>query len=340
MSKAYEDIGKDAVEFITKGFPNGGTFKCAVETKTPNGVSLKANAARSLEHKKGAYTEKLTSEFEPKWEWKENNAEFSGKASVAGDFEGGISISDVATAGTKVSVTGYQSDKDGMAVKGQLAFKNNQISAKGGAKFPLKPNSHMNCNGELTFRHDNIYAGADIRYDKAMVAATADTTGEKPKPLADRLLYNVKLGYLTDQLQVVAFVEDQLNKEPGATTPIFHTFNMNFLYTLTAAIKLGFGFSVERNNEKPVEISAAGEYKLDRDTSLKGKFSMVAAKNADDKEFRLGLAMKQNVTERVNVTVGADLNTRAILGQGTPGTAGSAPGSTKPHSFGFEVKFQ
>jgi len=300
-------------------------------------VSLKANAARSLEHKKGAYTEKLTSEFEPKWEWKEHNAEFSGKASVAGDFEGGISLSDVATAGTKVSVTGYQSDKDGMAVKGQLAFKNSQFSAKGGAKFPFKPNSHMNCNGELTFRHDNIHAGADIRYDKAIVAVPAEGA-EKPKPLADRLLYNVKLGYLTDQLQVVAFVEDQMNKEPNAATPIFHTFNMNFLYTLTSAIKLGFGFSVERNNEKPVEISAAGEYKVDKDTSLKGKFSVVNAKVADDREFRLGLALKQNVTERVNVTVGADLNTRAILG--TPGNPASAPGSTKPHSFGFEVKFQ
>jgi len=234
-------------------------------------------------------------------------------------------------------LTGFQSDKDGAAVKGQLAYKNSQVSVKGGAKFPFKQNAHVNCNGELTFRHDDIHVGVDIRFDKAVVAAALE--GEKPKDLpSDRVLYNVKLGYLTDPLQVVASVEDQLNRDKAtsAKTPVFHLFNLNFLYTLSSAIKLGFGASVERNNAKGVEIAAGSEYKLDRDTVLKGKFSVVNAIAPEDKEFRLGVALKQNVTDRVNVTVGADLNTRQLLG--TPGSA--APGTSKPHSFGFEVKFQ
>jgi len=341
MSKPYEDIGKDAVEFVAKGFPNGGTFKAAVETKTPNGVNLKTNATRSLEYKKGAYTEKISAELEPKWEWKENNVEFSGKLAVAGEFEGGVSFTDVATSGTKLTVTGYQSDKDGAAVKGQLGYKHPQFSGKFGAKVPFKKNTHINYNGEVTIRHENIHGGVDIRHDKAVLAPAAEGA-EKPKEVpTDRTMYNVKLAYLTDELQVVGFVENQVNKDAAtsAKTPIYHLFNMNFLYTLSAAIKLGFGVSVERNNAKGVEIAAAGEYKVDKDTSFKGKFSVVNAPSADDREMRLGIALKQNVTERVNVTVGADLNARAILG--TPGNpAAGVPGTTKPHSFGFEVKFQ
>jgi len=107
------------------------------------------------------------------------------------------------------------------------------------------------------------------------------------------------------------------------------------LYTLSSALKFAFSASVERNNLKGTEVSAGGEYKVDKDTVCKGKFTVVQAPNPDDREFRLGLAVKQNVTERVNVTVGADINARALLG--APGKV--SLGSTKPHSFGFEVKF-
>jgi len=236
-----------------------------------------------------------------------------------------------------VSFTGFQSDKDGAAVKGSVAYKNSQVSVKAGAKFPFKQNAHVNCNGELTIRHDDIHVGVDVRYDKAVVAAVPEG-GEKPKDVPqDRMLPNVKLAYLTEPLQVVASVEDQLNRDKAtsAKTPVFHLFNLNFLYTFSSAIKLGFGASVERSNAKGVEIAAGSEYKVDKDTVLKGKFSVVNAPAPEEREFRLGVAMKQNVTERVNVTVGADLNARALL---APGSA--APGTTKPHSFGFEVKFQ
>jgi len=92
---------------------------------------------------------------------------------------------------------------------------------------------------------------------------------------------------------------------------------------------------VERNNVKGTEGSAAVEYKVDKDTVLKTKVTIVNAPNADDRELRFGVACKQNVSERVNVTVGADINARALLG--APGK--SNLGTTKPHSFGFEVKF-
>jgi len=68
---------------------------------------------------------------------------------------------------------------------------------------------------------------------------------------------------------------------------------------------------------------------------VKGKLSVIQAAKPEDKEFRVAVAAKQNVTERVTVTVGADINARAVLG-----APGKGPAGGKPHSFGFEVKFQ
>jgi len=338
MAKPYEDIGKDAVEFITRGFPNSGTFKISTETKTPNGVSLKANATRSFEYSKGAYTEKLASELEPRWEWKELlNLEFSGKLNVAGDFEGGVAASDLGTKGTKLALTGFQSDKDGAALKGQASFKNSQVTAKTGAKFPFKENTHVNCNGEFTFRHDNIHVGTDIRYDHAVNAHAEEGAAKAKDALENRMLLNFKAGYLTDQIQVVVSAEDQINRDKAtsAKTPVYHFLNFNVLYALSSAVKAGFGLTLERTQAKGAEIHAGGEYKVDRDTVLKGKFGVVNADKEDDREFRISLAAKQNITERMNVTMGCDVNARAI-----PTGKGGFPGATKPHSFGFEIKFQ
>jgi len=97
------------------------------------------------------------------------------------------------------------------------------------------------------------------------------------------------------------------------------------------------GVSVERGDVKGTEVHVGGEYKVDKDTTVKGKFSVVNATNVDDREFRIGVATKQNVTDRVSITVGADINARALIG--SPNGKCSL-GSTKAHSFGFEVKFQ
>jgi hypothetical protein len=329
MAKAFEDIGKESVEFITKGYPNSGTFKVACETKTPNGVGLKATATRSFDSK----GEKIGAELEPKFDWQQHNIELSGKLATGGDFEGGVTFNDIATKGAKVSFTGFQSDGSGSAAKAVASYKNEQATAKAGVKFPFRDNTHVNWNGEVTVRHENIHAGADVRFDQAVPAANPE--GEQPK---DRFLYNFKAAYVTSEFQAMAHAEDQVNKEKTTLSkyPVYHLLNFNFLYAVTSAIKFGFGASVERNNARGVELSAGGEYKVDKDTVVKGKFSVVQAAKPDDREFRIGLAAKQNLSERVNVTVGADVNARALLG--APG--GASLGATKPHSFGFEVKFQ
>jgi len=328
MAKAYEDIGKEAIEFITKGFPNSGTFKVSTETKTPNGVSVKSTATRSFDFKeKDVVEEKLSGEIEPKFEWKEHDLELSGKLATGGDFEGGVTFNNLLVSGGKVSFTGIQSDKDGAAVKANVAYKNPQVSVKAGTKFPFKTATHVNYNGEVTLCHEKFFVGTDVRYDQAVRGEVAED--KQPK---DRQLYNVRGGYIENDLQFIAALENQLHKDKKT---VLQLFNLNFLYSISNSLKFGFGFSVERNNVKGTEGSAAVEYKADKDTVFKTKFAIVNAPNADDREFRFGVACKQNVSERVNVTVGADINARALLG--APGK--SNLGTTKPHSFGFEVKF-
>jgi len=324
-AKAFEDIGKEPAEFISKGYPNSGTFKVAIETKTPNGVGLKGSATRSFDAK----GEKISAEVEPKFEWKQHDVELNGKLTIGGDYEAGVTFNDLLVQGAKVSFTGFQSDSAGQAVKASTSYKHDQGTLKAGVKFPFKENNHVNWNGELTVRHEDIHAGVDVRYDQAMVGKPEN---DAPK---DRWLFNFKAGYITPKFQAVVFAEDQINKDKAtASTPVLHLLNFNFLYSVTDAVKFAFGSSVERNNVRGVELNAGGEYKVDANTVVKGKFTVVQSPKPDEREFRLGLAAKQNLTERVNVTVAADLNARAILG--TP----SSLGSTKAHSFGFEVKFQ
>jgi len=331
MAKSYEDIAKESSEFITKGFPNSGVFKLSTESKTPNGVTIKASATRSFDFKdKDVVEEKLSAEIEPKIEFKEEGIEVNGKLTTGGEFEGGVSFVDIGTHGTKVSFSGIQSDKDGSAVKGSVAYKHPQVTVKVGAKVPLKQNTHVNYNAEATFKHENFHVGADVRFDQAVRGEAVEV-----HQLHDRALYNVRGGYLSDSQHFVLSVENQLHRDKKT---ILNLFAVNYLYFVSYLVRFGFAASVERNNLRGTEVAVGGEYKVDKDTTLRGKFTVVQAIKEEDREFRVGLAAKQNLSDRVNVTVGADINARALLG--APNHHKLNLGTTKPHSFGFEVKFQ
>ena len=334
MAKTYEDIGKDATEFITKGFPNAGTFKVTAETKTPNGVSVRSAGTRSFDFKdNNTVEEKISAEVEPKL--KSDDIEVSGKISTAGEYEAGVTYENLFTKGAKASLTAAQSDKDGNSLKGSASFKNDDFAVKAGLKYPFKQPTHVNWSGEATYRHDKLYAGVSATFDQAV---KGKETAEKDQP-KDKFNYNLKGGYVANDQQFVVSVENQPNKDKKtvAVAPVLSFFSVGYLYVLSSALKFGFGASVEKKNIKGPEVHTSTEYKVDKDTVVKGKLSFVNAAAPEDRDIRAAVAVKQNVTERVNVTLGADINARALL-QTPRGPANL--GSTKPHSFGFEVKFQ
>jgi hypothetical protein len=166
MAKTYEDIGKDASEFITKGFPNAGTFKAIAEIKTPNGVTVKSTGTRSFDFKDNTVEEKVSAEVEPKI--KCDDVEVSGKISTAGEYEGGVTYENLFTKGAKASVTAAQSEKDGNSIKGSASFKNDDFSVKAGIKYPFKQPTHANWTGEVTYRHEKMFGGVALAYDQAM----------------------------------------------------------------------------------------------------------------------------------------------------------------------------
>jgi len=332
MAKSYEDIGKEANEFITKGYPNSGTFKIAAETQTPNGVTIKSTGTRGFDFKKDSIEEKLSAEVEPKF--KVDNYEFSGKFSTLGEFEGGLTVDNIANQGVKLEGKGIHSDTDGNSVKGGASFKNDVVALKGGFKLPFsKTATHTNITGELTLRHENLFGGVDVKYDHPLPAPEG-----KAQP--EYRLISLKGGYISKEQQAVASLESQRNKDKSTSdkNPYLSILNMFYMYSISDALKFGFGVSVEKQNLKGIEVHAATDYKIDKSTSVKSKFSFVSssASTPDNRDFRIGLAAKQNVSERVNVTVGADINARSLIG--TPGKC--TTGTTKPHSFGFEIKFQ
>jgi len=335
MAKPYEDIGKDGAELISKGFPNSGSFKLTSETKTPNGVTVTSTGSRSFETKDGKTEEKISGIVEPKYEWTEHNTEITGKLSTVGEFELGASLKDLVSKGSKISFTGLQSDRDGAAVKVAGAFKNEHVSAKLGAKYPFKVKSHVNFNGELTFRYpDYLYWGVDLRYNSAIRGPIELSESEQP---VDQHFWNAKVGLISDAHHINIAFEETENKDKKTlkASPVLKTLNLGFFQTINESIKLAFGFTAEMKNVKGIEFATAGEYKVDKNTALKGKFTVIGAKDEADREFRLGLAVKQLVAEHATVTVGADVNARGLLGGPQ-----AELGSSKPHSFGFEVKFQ
>jgi len=297
-------------------------------------VTVTSTGLRSFETKEGQIEEKLAGTVEPKYEWKEHNIELTGKLSTAGEFEGGISFKDLLP-GTKVSVTDIVSDKDGTAFKGTVAYKNEHVSLKGGVKYPFKLKTHVNFNAEAVICYPAfLFWGADVRYDTAVRGPPETPENDQPK---DQYFLSGKAGAVVDSNQVTVSFENAANKDKKTSkaNPVLSTFNLGYFQTVNDAIKVAFGFSAEIKNVKGIEFTAGGEYKVDKDTSLKGKFGLVGAKESADREFRLGLGVKQNVSEHAVVTVGADINARSLLG-GPPGVNLGG----KPHSFGFEVKFQ
>jgi len=309
---------------LNKGFPAHGTFKISAETKTPNGIALTTTATRSVDEK----GEKISATLEPKYEWKQQNIEFTGKLAAEGLYEAGLSVKDLGTAGTKVTITGIESDKDGIAAKLGLAYKSENLGVKAGVKYPFHVNSFANLNAEAVFRYpENVFWGVDIRYD--VPVRDPDTKSELKKTTH---FWNAKASYVAELFQATVHLENVSNRGKTADDhPTLSLLHLSLLQHVNLSTKFAAGLSVEQKNLQGAGIALATEHKVDKDTVLKGKLAVTWADAPNDREFRVALGAKQQVSEHAAITLGADINTRAILG--------SATGSTKPHSFGFEIKW-
>lgn len=318
MAQSFDDSGKSVKDLLTKGFPANGTFLVSTDTKSSTGLSFKTEFVKKEERKKNeknpnefTFEEKVQGTFEPKFDWKEQNVEFSGKFGTCknGPYEAGLTVKDLGTAGTKFTFTGVQ-DKDGCATKASGSFKNQHVNGSLGLTYPFDDAKAPAANGSLLVQHNEFFAGTSGTYE---LPATKDGDA--------KVSVNGVAGYTTSKNQLHAFVQNNAKVQ---------VVGFGWFHQLTDAVKFALNGSVERKNTRGPEAVFGGEYKVDGSTTLKGKFTVQQGKDSSDvTEFRAGVAGAQKVNSNITTTLGADLNVKQLLG----GNEGA------PHSFGFEVKF-
>jgi len=93
--------------------------------------------------------------IEPKFDWQHHNIEFNGKLSTSNDFSAGFAAKDLFTKGTKIELSGAQTEKDGVSAKLVGAYKSEPVSAKINVGYPVakKPVKPIKINGELVLQY-------------------------------------------------------------------------------------------------------------------------------------------------------------------------------------------
>lgn len=109
----------------------------------------------------------------------------------------------------------------------------------------------------------------------------------------------------------------------------------SWFHQLSGSVSYASNFTVDANapvdQVKGTTAGIAGAWKLDDDTTLRGKWS-VAQKKSGIAEMRVGLATEQRVSTHAVATIGADINATKFLG--------NSNSKGKDHKFGFKLDFE
>jgi len=308
MAKHLEDIGKDAKDLLTEGYPIDGTVKFTAQTST-FGFTHKSTLSRSIKRDKSGVREIVNAAFEPKFEFKEHKVEITGKLNSANEASVGASVRDIGTNGTKIEVNLTGSQRDGMGAVLSTSYKNNALAAKGKLTYPLNnPRKSIKINTEGVVHHtrsnSNVGVGVDVVLEGEVARIFTEgvvSHSAKDSQFKGLVRYDVYESYLI--------------------------WGLSFFQKVNERNNWAFDITSENYNAKNT-FSAGTEYKVDSDTTFKGKWRLI--KQSDRVDYRLGASLKQKLSAHVVTTFGSDLNLRSFLG--------SSEG--EPNSFGLEIKYQ
>jgi len=316
MSKHFGDIGKDAKDLLTTDFPADGTFKVITQSKTSTGVTFKATLNRFFKKDKSGPKEIISAVIEPKYEWKDQNLEFTAKLATTNEFSAGFSVKDLVGQGSKVEVTGSQSDRDGASAQLVGSYKAAGISTKVsvgypfGAVGPKKEKKPLKINGEAVIQYPtNLFLASNV---------VVDVDSENTSMKGDGIV-----GYSQDQWQFTA--RGSHDRKSDITL-----WGLSFFHKVSDGVKWALDFDADQAWIRGPIASVGGEYKLDDSTTIKGKWAVKLTEQSKQTEMRVGVSARQKISPFISVTLGSDLNVRNLLGD----SIGDA------HSFGFELKAQ
>jgi len=304
MAKPLDDIGKDAKDLLTEGYPIDGTVKVAVQTRAL-GFIPKVTLVRALKREKTATREVVSAVFEPKYEWREHNLEFTSKFSTTSELSGGVSARDIFTKGTKVEIAANRNERDGLSGVFGGAFRNDHFSLRGKLTYPFAPKKPIKAALEGVFQvvaNTNVGVGVDVTLEGEVARIKTDAV----------------IAYTTKENQFKGLLR-------------YDVYESSVLWGLSYFQKISnfTNWAVDITTEGPAKstFSVGADHKVDEFTALKGKWIL---KQTDKTDYRFGVALRQRITPFVTATFGADLNPRNFLGS----TEGDA------HSFGLELKLQ
>jgi hypothetical protein len=281
MATQFDDIGKNASDLLSKGFPASGSFKVSASTKTPSGVSVDASAKRV--YKGGNDSVELI--LEPKWSWSAHNVEFTGKLTTTDNYEGGVSVKNLGVDGTKLSATVIK-NAGGSSIKVGSDFKNSSVAIKDSIVYPddtaEKP-IKITASGVVAYNDANI--GAKVNY----------ATGGKSDA---SLSWTAALGYAQGTWEASASLADATNAAAS------------FWQKVTDHVSLAANFNVDLAADSPASSASFGSvYKYDTDTTVRSKVSV-----SQKSDFRVGAGLTQSWNKCTSVTIAADLNALQIMG--------------------------
>jgi len=305
MARHLDDIGKDAKDLFCEGFPIDGTVKVAVQTRAL-GFIPKVTLIRALKREKSTTKEVVSAVFEPKYEWREHNLEFTSKFSTSSELSGGVSARDIFTKGTKIDITANRSERDGLSGVFGGAYRNDSFSFKGKLCYPFAPKKPIKANVEGVFHvveNTNVGVGVDVTLEGEVARIKTDAV----------------VAYTTKENQFKGLFRYDVYE----STVLW---GLSYFQKISPRTNWGLDITTDGNPAKST-FSVGADHKVDDFTSVKGKWIL---KQTDKTDYRFGVALRQKVTPFVTATFGADLNPRNFLGS----TEGDA------HSFGFELKLQ
>jgi len=305
MAKPLEDIGKDAKDLLTEGFPIDGTVKVAVQTRAL-GFIPKVTLIRQLKREKSATREVVSAVFEPKYEWKEQNLEFTSKFSTTSELSAGVSAKDILTKGTKIEISANRNERDGLSGVFGGAYRNDSFSFKGKLAYPFAPKKPIKANVEGVFQvvsNTNVGFGVDVTLEGEVARIKTDAV----------------VAYTTKENQFKGLFRYDVYE----STVLW---GLSYFQKISERTSWALDITTDGNPAKST-FSVGTEHKVDDFTTLKGKWIL---KQTDKTDYRFGVALRQKITPFVTATFGADLNPRNFLGS----NEGDA------HSFGLEIKLQ
>jgi len=308
MAKHLEDIGKDAKDLLSESYPIDGTVKITAQTKSL-GFTPKITLNRSVKREKALAKEIVTAFFEPKYEIKEHNIEFTAKCTSAYDAAFGTSVRDLIVHGSKIELNVNRSERDGTNGVALASYKNESVAVKGKITHPLTPKKPTKLNTEAVFHHSgsnsNVGVGVDVNYDDNQF----------------QIFTEAVLSHSTPDTQYKALARYDVYDSK---------WNWGWSVWQKWSDKCNLALDIQSEDSfAKLSVTTGSECKVDDSTTLKGKWKVIKSK--DRLDYRIGASLKQKVSPNIIATLGTDLNPRAIVG---------STGDGDPHSFGFELKFQ